>query len=81
MTDLERARLRCLQARRRCQRGLKYAKATNLRRLAPEQRDKLRRTIGYLETAIALTPPAWVKKASADELMPVLRHLCRDGSH
>jgi hypothetical protein len=77
MTKLEQARSKCLRARRRCQRGLKHAKATNLRGLAPEQRDRLHRNIGYLETAIALTPPAFIRKASSDELISVLRHLTK----
>jgi hypothetical protein len=82
MTVTEEVRAICLRNRRRCQRILRQTKGlAKHRRLDPERRAKLLRNIAYFETCVMLTKPSWVKKASLDELMPVLKHLTRAKQH
>jgi hypothetical protein len=82
MTVIEEIRIAVLRARRRSQRGLRLCKKiTKFRGLDPQRKNKTRQQIVYLETCIMLTKPSWVKKASLDELMPVLKHLTKDKSH
>lgn len=82
MDNTEQVRFKCLQARRTCQRGLLHAKTiVGQPGFNPAQRAKLRQNIGYFETCILLTKPAWVKQATLDDLMPVLQHLSRVQRH
>jgi len=79
MTAIEEIRIVVLRARRRGQRALRLCKTiSKFRGLDPGRRAKTLQQIGWLETGIMLTKPSWVKKASLDELMPVLEHLCRN---
>ena len=80
MTPIERLRFGCLQIRRGAQRELLDARTINSAGLDPEQQAKLREYIADFETCIMLTKPSWVAKATADELISVLRHLRRDNS-
>jgi hypothetical protein len=82
MTEVEQIRLVVLKGRRRAQRGLREAKKlANYRKLAPEFQARLRRNIAFFETTIMLTKPSWVKNASLNELVPVLKHLCKDNTN
>jgi hypothetical protein len=79
LTAIEKVRLICLKSRRRSQRALPQCKGLmKSKYLLPDDKDRLQRQIAFFETCIALTKPSWVKKASLDELVPVLEHMCKE---
>ena len=75
MTEIERLRFLCLQGRRIAHRALQHAKRVDFDKMKPEDRATLADNIGFAQTCIKLTEPAWVAKASPEELLSVLRHL------
>jgi hypothetical protein len=76
MTPIELARYRALAARRAARWTLLRLKCVERPdRLSPELRKTLDSTIAWTRTILAATRPAWVKKASRDELVQLFRHL------
>jgi hypothetical protein len=45
--------------------------------LPQADKKRIQRQIAFFETCIALTKLAWVRKATLDDLVPVLEHLCK----
>jgi hypothetical protein len=75
MTEIERLRFLCVQGRRIAHRALQHAKRVDVEKMGPEDRATLADNIAFAQTCIKLTEPAWVAKASPEELLSVLRHL------
>lgn len=76
MTAIEETRFRLLHSRRAARRMLKQLGCLErLEDLSPAEHADVTRNVAFGRMVLAVTKPAWIAKASADELIGALEHI------